>query len=73
MQIEIKDLKEVTKIEEKKVEPKKEEKKKLKKEDFMFQKKKGELLVKKPGDVDGNAFMIKDLEDCTVVILDHIA
>ena len=49
------------------------QKKKLNKEDFMFRQKKGELLVKRPGDINGIDFMIKDLEDCTVVLLDHTA
>jgi protein XRP2 len=39
----------------------------------MFRDKKGEVLVKKPGDINGLEFMIKDLEDCTVVLLDNIA
>ena len=48
-------------------------KKKLNKEDFMFKNKRGERLVKLPGDVNGIDFMIKDLESCTVIILDHTA
>ena len=31
------------------------------------------MLVKMPGDVNGIDFKIKDLENCTVMILDHIA
>jgi hypothetical protein len=30
-------------------------------------------LVKRPGDINGIDFMIKDLEGCTVVLLDHTA
>ena len=48
-------------------------KKKLNKEDFMFKDKQGEVLVKKPGDINGIQFMIKDLKDCTVHILDYTA
>jgi len=29
--------------------------------------------VKMPGDINGIEFMIKDLENCTVILLDHIA
>jgi hypothetical protein len=48
-------------------------KKKLNKADFMFRDQKEAFLVKMPGDINGLEFMIKDLEDCTVVLLDHIA
>ena len=48
-------------------------KKKLNKADFMFRDKKDEVLVKKPGDINGIDFMIKDLENCTIVLLDHTA
>lgn len=48
-------------------------KKKLNKADFMFKDKKNEILVKKPGDINGIEFMIKDLDNCTVIILDHMA
>lgn len=48
-------------------------KKKLNKADFMFKSLVGEVLVKRPGDINGIDFMIKDLEDCVVVLLDHIA
>ena len=46
-------------------------KKKPKKEDISFIKRKGETLIKMPGDVNGYDFMMKDLEDCTVLLLDH--
>ncbi len=36
-------------------------KKKLNKADFMFKMKKGETLIKNPGDINGIDFMIKDL------------
>lgn len=39
----------------------------------MFKSKDGEVLVKKPGDINGIDFMIKDLENCTVLLLDHTA
>ena len=48
-------------------------KKKLNKEDFMFKEKRGERLVKMPGEVNGLDFKIKDLDSCTVIILDHTA
>ena len=31
------------------------------------------MLVKMPGDINGIDFMIKDLENCTVMLLDHTA
>jgi protein XRP2 len=48
-------------------------KKKLNKADYMFKSKRNEVLVKKPGDINGIDFMIKDLHDCTVHILDYTA
>jgi protein XRP2 len=39
----------------------------------MFAKKIKETLLKKPGEINGIDFMIKDLEDCLVIILDHTA
>lgn len=48
-------------------------KKKLNKADFMFKSLKNEVCVKEPGDINGIDFMIKDLDGCTVVLLDHIA
>jgi hypothetical protein len=48
-------------------------KKKLNKADYMFADKKGEHdLVKMPGQIDGLMFKIKDLDDCTVCLYDHI-
>ena len=48
-------------------------KKKLNKADFTFKNENGKELVKMPGDINGIEFMIKDLQNCTVVLLDHIA
>lgn len=48
-------------------------KKKLNRADFIFRDKTGEVLIKKPGDLNGLDFMIKDLKDCTIAILDHTA
>ena len=39
----------------------------------MFRDKDGEVLIKKPGDINGIDFMIKDLKNCTVFLLDHTA
>jgi len=39
----------------------------------MFKDKDGEILVKKSGDINGIDFMIKDLKNCTVVLMDHTA
>ena len=39
----------------------------------MFASKKGEELIKKPGEINGLDFMIRYLEDCTVYILDYTA
>jgi protein XRP2 len=46
---------------------------KLNKADFQFISRTGETLMKKPGDINGIQFKIKDLKDCTVYILDHTA
>jgi hypothetical protein len=48
-------------------------KKKLNKADYMFKAQKDQVLVKMPGDINGEMFMIKDLENCTVILLDHTA
>lgn len=49
-------------------------KKKLNREDFRFIEKTGEHeLIKKPGQINGLDFQIRDLTDCTVYILDHTA
>ena len=48
-------------------------KKKLNKADYMFSSKKNETLIKKPGDINGLDFRIKDLEGCVVQLFDHCA
>jgi len=48
-------------------------KKKLNKADFMFRDRKNETLMKKPGDINGIDFMLRDLHDCTVYLLDWTA
>ena len=48
-------------------------KKKINKADYQFKSQTDQLLVKMPGDIDGLAFRMTDLENCTVVILDHTA
>lgn len=48
-------------------------KKKLNKADYMFKDKEGETLTKNPGDINGIMFAIKDLKDCTVYLMDHMA
>ena len=55
------------------IKPEPPKKKKLNKADFMFKSQKDQVLIKKPGDINGIDFMIKDLENCTVYLLDHIA
>lgn len=44
---------------------------KLNKADFMFAKKDGETLIKKPGDINGIMFSLKDLNNCEAYVLDH--
>ena len=46
-------------------------KKKVNRADYMFDGKTGETLMKKPGDVNGLDFMIRNLTDCTVYLLDY--
>lgn len=48
-------------------------KKKLNREDYMFRDKTGEELVKRPGQVGGLDFQIRNLTDCTVYLLDITA
>ena len=33
----------------------------------------GHTLIKRPGELDGGSFFIKDLKNCKVIILDHTA
>ena len=47
--------------------------KKLDPSDFMFCERNGEKLVKKPGEIGGQQFILEDLEDCEVLLLDHCA
>eukprot|EP00741_Cyanophora_paradoxa_P004980 tig00000842_g4828.t1 len=46
---------------------------KLDPKDFIFSKQKGQTLIKKPGSIDGQQFIIEDLEDCEVYLLDWSA
>ena len=39
----------------------------------MFVSKSNEILIKKPGDINGIDFKIKDLTDCIVILLDYTA
>ena len=48
-------------------------KKKFNRNDYIFQQKNGETLIKKPGQIDGKAFSIRFLENCTVYLYDHSA
>eukprot|EP00735_Rhodelphis_limneticus_P014771 TRINITY_DN8851_c0_g1::TRINITY_DN8851_c0_g1_i1::g.19018::m.19018 TRINITY_DN8851_c0_g1::TRINITY_DN8851_c0_g1_i1::g.19018 ORF type:complete len:377 (+),score=61.27,sp/Q9EPK2/XRP2_MOUSE/40.28/5e-31,TBCC/PF07986.7/9.1e-38,Clathrin_lg_ch/PF01086.12/3.7e-10 TRINITY_DN8851_c0_g1_i1:72-1202(+) len=41
--------------------------------DFVFSKKTGEVLVKVPGQIAGQGFMVEELTDCVVFLLDHSA
>ena len=38
---------------------------------YSFKDKKGEKLVKKPGDIQGQGFTFKNLSDCEMLLLDH--
>ncbi|KAK3241757.1 hypothetical protein CYMTET_48505 [Cymbomonas tetramitiformis] len=40
-------------------------------ENFVLCKKRGETLIRKPGSLNGYDFIIEDLQDCDVFILDH--
>ena len=37
----------------------------------MFKERKNETLFKLPGEIDGQQFQIRDLENCSVYLLDH--
>lgn len=41
--------------------------------DFIIQRKKGETIVKRPGDIRGYDFCIMDCVDCTIVLADFSA
>ena len=49
------------------------QKKKLNRADYMFADKTGEELIKRPGQVNGLDFQIRNLTDCTVYLLDTTA
>ncbi len=49
------------------------QKKKLNRDDFMVTDKTGEELIKRPGQVNGLDFQIRNLTDCTVYLLDTTA
>ena len=38
---------------------------------YMFRNKEGETLVKLPGDIDGQMFLIDCLKNCKVYLYDH--
>ena len=40
---------------------------------FSFKDKSGETLMKKPGEINGQSFDIRDVKDCTLMVLDHSA
>ena len=46
---------------------------KLNRKDFIFEKKKNETLTKVPGQINGLDFLISNLEDCEVFIMDYTA
>lgn len=48
-------------------------KKKFNRLDYILQNKNGETLVKAPGSINGKAFAIRFLENCTVHLFDHSA
>jgi protein XRP2 len=46
---------------------------KLNYKDFLFSGREGETLIKEPGAINGQGFVIEDLKGCTVYLLDHAA
>ena len=48
-------------------------KKKLNRADYMFTNRTGEELIKVPGNINGLDFVIRDLTDCQVFLLDTTA
>jgi len=51
-----------------------EQKPKPRREDYMFQQMQNRHdLIKKPGEIEGLPFAIRNLDDCTVQLLDHSA
>jgi protein XRP2 len=37
----------------------------------MFEKQKGEVLIKTPGQIDGKDFLVSLCEDCTIYVCDY--
>jgi len=48
-------------------------KKKLNKKDFIFDSKSNETLIKNPGQINGIDFVISNLNNCEVYLMDRIA
>lgn len=48
-------------------------KKKFNRKDYIIEKKIGETIVKVPGTINGKAFAIRYLENCTIHLFDHSA
>lgn len=46
---------------------------KANKDFYTFKDLDGHTLIKRPGELDGGSFFIKDLKNCKVFILDHTA
>ena len=46
---------------------------KLDRRNFIFVNQSGKELIKNPGDINGQAFKVEDLTDCTIWLLDHFA
>ena len=46
---------------------------KLNPADFMLQKLRGQTIVREPGSIRGQQFIIEDCEDCTIFLMDHSA
>ena len=53
--------------------PNKELKKKLNKADYIFRGRTNEILVKRPGDIDGIDFCIRDCKQCDIYLHDRTA
>lgn len=39
--------------------------------ELMFKDRNGQTLIKLPGEIDGNEFQIRNLQDCIVYLLDY--
>lgn len=50
-----------------------EKREKLNIEDFTFANRKGEVLGRVPGKINGQRFIMKNCEDCTIYLFDHMA